>query len=162
MLTESIDTPTIRKLNELGISYALTTHSEAVYSCKDVATVRNRKLSQVLKCMIAKDKNNNIYGILLPGNKIICKKKLRLATGGLRISLFSPSELVYKFGFVVGAISPIQLLGNATFYLDETVLSEEAVDISSGSPNMGIMLKTKDLIALISPIIYDMATLIQI
>jgi prolyl-tRNA editing enzyme YbaK/EbsC (Cys-tRNA(Pro) deacylase) len=55
----------------------------------------------------------------------------------------------------VGAISPIQFLGKARFYLDQTVLGEEYIDISSGSPDAGLELKTRDLIDLIKPVICD-------
>ena len=156
-ITGAVDIPTSRILDELGIEHILTIHSSPVFSCNDVALVRNIKLSQVLKCMIGKDYNNRVYAMLLSGNKRVCFKKLCLAANGVRISLFSPDELVRKFGFIIGAISPVQLLENTQFYLDESVLSEEFIDISSGSPYAGVMLKTKDLTALINPKICDIA-----
>lgn len=155
--THSIDTITTRTLSELNIEYTLVVHDEPVYSCKDVATVRNTKLSQVIKCMLGKGNKNEVYVMLLPGNKRLCLKKLRLTEGGLRISLFAPDEIMQRFDFVIGAISPIQLIGNARFYIDETVLLEDIIDISSGSPNAGVSMKTKDLLALINPIICDIA-----
>ena len=48
-------------------------------------------------------------------------------------------------GLIVGAISPVDLIGRARIVMDPGVLDEEFVDISSGDPLAGIELASKEL-----------------
>jgi len=146
----------VRVLDDFGIKYIIkkNKYGEA-YTCEEVARERNVRLSQVLKCMVGKDIDENVYVMLIPGDKTLKTKKVQKLTGVKKIFLVSREELSYVFKVTVGAITPIQFLGKAYFYLDRTVLGEEFIDISSGCPNFGIELRTSDLIRLIEPVICD-------
>jgi len=150
-----VETDVTKILDEFGIKYVIKEHQNPAFACEDVARERNVRLAQVLKCMVGKDINKNVYIMLIPGDKILKIKKLRHITGGIKIDLFSPKDLSDSFNIIVGAISPIQFLKNARFYIDETVLLEDIVDISSGSPNAGVQLKTRDLVNFIKPTLCD-------
>jgi len=150
-----VETAVTKILDNLGIQYVIKEHQNPVFACEDVARERNVRLTQVLKCMVGKDTEENVYVMLIPGDKTLKIRKLRHITGGTRIKLFPPKDLSDSFGIIVGAISPVHFLGNARFYIDETVLSEDIIDISSGSPNAGVQLKTSDLVDFIKPTICD-------
>ena len=140
--------------DNLGIKYEIKKHQSPVYTCEDAAKERGVVLAQVLKCMVGKDSEGNIYAMLLPGDRLLKIKKVRQIAQGANISL-APTEELAKLGLEVGAISPVQLLGRAKFYMDKTVLNEEYITISSGAADAGVMLKTKDLAGVIKPDLCD-------
>ena len=147
-------------LDQKGITYTFKKHQNDAFTCEDVSKERNIPLSQILKCMVGKDTSGITYAMLIPGNKTLKIRKLRHLAGGIKIDLIPSEELTVDFGLTVGAISPLQFierakLGQAKFYIDETVLKEEYIDISSGSLDSGFLLKTQDLIGLIAPTICD-------
>ena len=142
-------------LDAYGVKYAINEHHNDAHTCEEAARERGISLSDILKCMIGRDTVGRIYVMLIPGDKMLKIKKLRNLVGGIKINLISSEELTVDFGLVVGAISPIQFLGKAQFYLDQTVLSKEDIDISSGLMTAGVMLKTRDLIELLNPMICD-------
>jgi len=143
-------------LDNSGIDYVVRKNQcNVAFSCEDVARERGVALSQVLKCMVGKDSEGNVYVMLVSGNKNIDLKKVERLLEGKKINFVPREELSTKYGLIVGAINPIHFIGKATFFLDQTVEREEYVDISSGSPNAGIELKVGDLIKLIKPMICD-------
>jgi len=142
-------------LDDFGIEYIIKEHPDPAFTCEEVAHERDIRLSQVLKCMVGKDARDNVYVMLIPGDKLLKIQKVRNLSGGIKINLFHPVDLSAVFGVTVGAISPVQFLGIAKFYLDRTVLLEDIIDISSGSPYAGIHLKSKDLVCVVEPIVCD-------
>lgn len=150
-----MNTYVTRILDEHGIKYDINKHQNAAITCEDAAKERGVPLSQILKCMVGRDSGGRIYVMLIPGDRKLKIKKLRHFVGGIKIDLIPAEELTTGFGLTVGAISPIQFIDKAGFYLDQTVLKEESVDISSGLMTAGIMLKTKDLVDLLKPAVCD-------
>ena len=132
-------------LDSAGINYNIKLHKENVYTCEDAARERGVRLSQIVKCMIGRDTNGSFHIMLIPGDRILKLKKVREVAGGIRIDLVPPEQLEETLGLIVGAISPIQLIGRAKFYIDNSVFQEEFVDISSGEPDAGIELSVNDL-----------------
>ncbi|GHU95496.1 hypothetical protein FACS1894208_08400 [Clostridia bacterium] len=145
-------------LKEHEIQFDITQHESKAFSCEDVARERRVRLSQVLKCLVCSDRDGNTYILLIPGDKFLKIKEVRRLTDGLKIDLMSHENLGELFDVIVGAISPLQFLGTAKFFMDKAVLNEEFIDISSGSPNAGFKLKTSDLVALIEPVIDDITS----
>ena len=149
----------VRLLDNLGIDYVIkqNQYSEA-YTCSEVARERDVSLSQVLKCMVGRDScdsDDEVYVMMISGDKKIALSKVRHLAEGKKIALFSRSELTKNFDVTVGAITPLQFLGKARFFLDRTVLQEEHVDISTGFTDSGIWLKTTALVKLLNPTIGD-------
>ena len=149
----------IKFFDDNSIPYSIKYHVCDALTCIDVARERGVKLSQVLKCMVGKGIDGIIYVMLIPGDKIVNIDKLRYAVG-IKVNLLPSKELTSNFGLKIGAISPIQFVnmtknGNVHFLLDRTVLNEESIDISAGTLNAGIQLKTNDLVSLINPTICD-------
>ena len=144
-------------LTDHSIPYEIKPHQTPVFTCEDAAQQRGVALSQVLKCMLGQDAAGTVYAMLLPGDKTLNSKKMRQAAGGAKISLIPREQLAKRFGLTVGAISPTQLMGKAAFYMDESVLCEEEITISAGSPDSGLLLKTRDLLTLLAPVVCDIA-----
>jgi Cys-tRNA(Pro) deacylase len=150
-----LNTIVTQTFDNFGINYVIKKHQNEVFTCEDAARERGVALSQILKCMVGKDTAGIIHVMLIPGDKTLKIKKVRSIAGSIKIDLIPPKQLSEEFGLTVGAISPIQFLGKAKFYLDQTVLREKEIDISSGSPDAGVELKTEDLVDLIEPMICD-------
>jgi prolyl-tRNA editing enzyme YbaK/EbsC (Cys-tRNA(Pro) deacylase) len=107
------------------------------------------RLSQITKCMVGEATGGELIVMLLPGDQTLKLKKVGSYLGR-RVDLIDRDVLAGTHGLMVGAISPIQLLGkNATFIADPTILDEEFVDISAGNPLLGVELGSVDLLGLL-------------
>lgn len=144
-----MQTSVTKFLDLAQVDYTLKPHKNAVYTCEDAARERDIKVSQVVKCMVGCDHQQNLYVMLLPGDKILKLKRVRQVAGSVPINLVSPEELASQFNLIVGAISPFQFIDRAHFYIDNTVFENEMVSVSSGDPNAGILLKSEVLVELL-------------
>lgn len=132
-------------LESKAVAYVVRLHSQEVYTCEDAARERGVRLSQIVKCMIGKDPSGGLHVMLIPGDKTLKLKKVRGVAGGVLIDLVSRDQIAEELGLVVGAISPTQLAGRASFYVDPSLFREETVSISSGRPDAGVELSATDL-----------------
>lgn len=137
------ETEVTKVLSEAGIPFEVRYHSEPVFTCETAAEQRGIRVSQIVKCMVGRGADGQLYVLLIPGDKLLKIKKARKHTG-IGIDLVPPDELAAEMGLIVGAISPVQLMGSRMF-MDPTVLDEEIIDISSGDPLAGVELKSKEL-----------------
>jgi Cys-tRNA(Pro) deacylase len=156
-------TITTKILDNCGIAYTLKRHVCDALTCAEVAHERGLRLSQVLKCMVGKDNFGKIYIMMIPGNKTLKMKKMRRIVGNGRLDLIPADELTIDYGLKIGGISPFHFLeiakkGKARFYLDQNVLHEEYIDISSGQLNAGVLLRTNDILDLLKPHICDITS----
>jgi Cys-tRNA(Pro)/Cys-tRNA(Cys) deacylase len=145
-----VETTVTRFLSERSISYRINSHPTAAFSCRDVARERKLRLSQIVKCMVAADVGNGLHVMLIPGDRMLKLRRVRALAGGMKIELVPPEKLASEYGVLVGAISPTEFFGRARIYIDQTVLKEEEVDISSGDPRAGIGLSSRDLAEVLS------------
>ena len=140
-----MDTVVTRFLIEKGVSFVVKPHGREVYTCEEAALERGVRLSQIVKSMIGRDPTGELYVMMIPGDRTLKLKRVRSLAGGVRIDLLTPEEISNMLSLTVGAISPTQLAGQARFYMDNSLFSEEFVDISSGDSCAGIELRTQDL-----------------
>jgi prolyl-tRNA editing enzyme YbaK/EbsC (Cys-tRNA(Pro) deacylase) len=141
----NMDTVVTQFLRERGIVHKVKPHSNPVFKSEDAARERGVRLSQIVKCMVGTDPKGRLFAMMIPGDKILKIKRVRVLAGGIKIDLLEPEKLAEKYGVTVGAISPTQFVGTATLYMDESIFREEEVDISSGDPSAGVELKASDL-----------------
>jgi Cys-tRNA(Pro)/Cys-tRNA(Cys) deacylase len=131
-------------LKAAGISFELKQHQEPALTSEAAAEQRGVRVSQIVKCMVARSDAGELCALLLPGDRMLKLKKVRKYVGS-PLSLVDPKVLAEELGVTVGAISPVQLVGRARLFMDPTVLEEEMVDISSGDPLSGVELASRDL-----------------
>lgn len=136
----------IEFLDSNKIEYILKPHKEEALTCEKAAKERNVRISQIVKCMIWSDEQENIYVMLIPWDATLKIKKVRHNMWWKLINLIDSSLLENKFSLTVWAISPIQFIWKWKIIIDHTVLNEEIVDISSGNPLIWIELKSQDLL----------------
>ncbi len=140
-----MDETAIAPLRDARVPFVVKPHDEEAYTSEEVAKERGVRISQIVKCMIARSADGELVALLIPGDKRLKLKKVRKFVDGSPLALVDPAELENDHGLVVGAISPVQLLGKARIFMDPTVLDERLVDISSGGPCAGIELASQDL-----------------
>ncbi|MBN2288092.1 MAG: YbaK/EbsC family protein [Candidatus Glassbacteria bacterium] len=144
-----METPVTGFLDQAGVGYVVKPHGREVFTCEEAARERGVRLSQIVKTMVGEDTGGGLHVMMVPGHRTLKLKRVRQAAGGVRIDLIPPGELSQRLGLTVGAISPVQLVGRAAFYMDESIFDEEYVDISSGDPHAGVELRAGDLRALL-------------
>jgi len=132
-------------LDSRGVSYTLKPHQRPALTCELAAEERGVRLSQIVKCMIGETDQGALIAMLLPGDRKLKSSKARKALGVKSLQLVSADVLKDEHALIVGAISPVDLLGRARILMDPSVLDEEFVDISSGDPLAGIELPSKEL-----------------
>lgn len=146
---------TLAILNENEISFEVLEHSKKVYTCDETALERKVDLSQVTKTLLCYDKRKNIVGFLIPGNTSLNQRKARKVVQSNKLRFIDRDFLTQEFGLIIGAISPLLMLGKATFYMDEKLNEVEELTISSGEAGSGIRLLSKSLQELVGVVLCD-------
>ncbi len=95
--------------------------------------------------MIGETDQGELVAMLLSGDRKLKSSKARKWLNARSLQLVSPEVLKTEHNLIVGAISPVDLIGRARIVMDPGVLEEEFVDISSGDPLAGIELSSKEL-----------------
>lgn len=144
-----------RPLDEAGVQFTIKPHEEIALTSLDAAEHRGVRVSQIVKCMVARSEQGDLCVALLPGDRTLKLRKVRKVIGS-PLALVDPKELANEMGLTVGAISPLQLVGKARIFMDPTVLEEELVDISSGDLRAGIELPSKALLSVLDAEMFDL------
>ncbi len=155
---EMLATAVASALEEHRVPYTLKPHRAAVFTAQDAARERGVSLSQIVKTMVGRDTEGQLHVALVPGDRRLKLKRLRRAAGGTRIELVAPGALAGEFDLVVGAISPLQLLGRARFYVDPGLLIHDLVAMSAGEPGAGILLSPADLLRVLGATVCEIAS----
>jgi prolyl-tRNA editing enzyme YbaK/EbsC (Cys-tRNA(Pro) deacylase) len=139
-----VKTPVTDLLDTIGVEYELKRHEEEALTAETAAKQRGIRVSQVVKCMIGST-GDQLVVMLIPGDKKLKSSKARKYIGAPTLDLVPADRLRAEYGLTVGAIAPLQLIGQARILMDPSVLDESYVDISSGDPMAGVELKSSDL-----------------
>ena len=153
-----METEVTRFLDEYGVDYTIKEHTQPALTCEIAAEERGVRVSQIVKCMIGETDARQLVVMLLPGDRTLKSSKARKRIGAKSLNLVDPTRLAKELGLIVGAISPIQLLGRARVLMDPSVLQEAVVDISSGDPLAGVELASSDLRDLLDAELVDIVS----
>lgn len=141
-------TNAMRILEKKGINFIVKRHSRPVFTSAEAANERGIKLSQIVKTMVVLTiKGENIIA-LIPGDRELNLFRLGKLVGTKKATLVSRDEVKRLTGYKAGAVSPIGMRKRFPVIMDERILNEELVDVSSGQPDAGIELRSKDLLDL--------------
>lgn len=145
----------IKFLEANKIEFSILNHSKPVFTSEEAAQQRGVALSQITKCMICKAKNAFLV-FLIPGDKNLDFKKAKLECRSSKLSMVPREDLENHLHLTVGAISPFGLPDGMTFYIDNAILNNEYITVSSGSAFQGLLLKSIDLVRLINGTVCDL------
>jgi Cys-tRNA(Pro)/Cys-tRNA(Cys) deacylase len=142
-----LKTAAMRMLEDLRVAYAVKKHSKKAFTAVDAAKERDVRLEQIVKAMIVEKHGGGYLLALIPGHKELSLKKLARFLGIKNVRLATPGEVHSITGYRVGAVSAVGLRTSLEAYMDETVMSEELVDISAGRHDAGLELRSEDLLS---------------
>ena len=141
-------TNAMRILEKEGIHFIVKRHSRPVFTSAEAAHERGIKLSQIVKVMVVMTHKGETLIALIPGDCELDLAKMGKLVGTKGVALVYRDEVKRLTGYRAGAVSPLGMRRKLPIIMDERLLDEEFVDISSGQPDAGIELRSKDLLDL--------------
>ncbi len=130
-------------LKEKRVEYRLIKLTGKTITHEDVIKHSDANPEDDCKTIIIEGEKSNLFAFFLRGMmKIDFAKAKKVA--GQKISIIDPQRLKEVTGRTQGAITPI-LLKNFKIFIDTRVFGREKIQFSSGHPEYGLELYTKDL-----------------
>lgn len=136
----------ISLLESANIPFEIIEHSKKVYTCAETAVERKVPLDQVVKTLICYDKRKNVNVFLVAGGQSLNQKKARQHIKSNKLKFVDRSILENDYGLIIGAISPLLMIGKGRLVMDQYLQTKDFLTISSGEPGSGIKLNSQDLI----------------
>lgn len=147
---ENIRNEIIRQCRKRGIEFQHLTH-EATPTSQESARLRGTRLEEGIKALILRGKSTKKnYQFNIPAHLKLDLKAVAEAVGE-KCEFEEPSLILERYGLEVGSIPPFGPLLNMETYFDERIASEERSAFNCGFTTQSIILKAKDLIALVEP-----------
>jgi nondiscriminating aspartyl-tRNA synthetase len=148
--SENIRNEIVRLLKHNAFEFKHMVH-EPTPTSEDSARVRGTAMGEGIKALILRGKNSKKnYQMNIPSHlKLDMKAVTELL--GEKCEFEDPEVIKERFGIAIGGIPPFgQLLNLDTFY-DEKVAQTEEAAFNCGLQTESIVMKAKDLIALVQP-----------
>ncbi|MGF1754161.1 YbaK/EbsC family protein [Vibrio makurazakiensis] len=146
-----MNTKITQYLDEQQVSYRLLHQSKPTTSIDDTAQERGVEPSQMIKCILLRDMDNNYTLACSSGDQSIDPKKVRAFLQCRRMTCVSIDDVETITGFKVGTVGPLQLKFNLPIIFDHSLKEKNWVTISSGDRMAGIAISMEDLVALSNP-----------
>ena len=155
----SAKTIPMRALDEKGVPYRVHAHTRKLYTAEGVAEDLGIPVAQVVKAMIVRRSDRSFVLVVIPGDKRLSLKKLGAVLNDKGLELASARDVQRVTGFQVGAVSVLGFRrSDIAAYMDEGVLEQETVIISSGRPDAGLEVKPQDLLQVLGAQVGDFAS----
>ena len=147
---ENIRNEIVRLLHANKIEFDHRTH-EATPTSEDSARVRKVKMEEGIKALILRGKNTKKnYQFNIPAHLKLDMKAVQEIVGE-KCEFEDPAVIKERFGLTIGGVPPFGNLLNLDNYFDEKVLQEERAAFNCGLLTESIILKSKDLVAIVDP-----------
>ncbi len=149
-------TKIISLLDSLQIKYTLSEHAPVTTS-EEAAQVRGTHTGTGAKAMVIKTGQppnlslSPYYLLVLPGNKKIDWKKIKILLNTKDVSLISEEELKTVTGIERGGVPPFGNLLNLTTIFDVEIEKIGSLNFNAGSRTHTISMDSKDLVKAVSP-----------
>lgn len=143
-----MDTFITRQLDAAGVPYEVSVHPGPVYTVDEAARARGVDPSILVKTILLREKGGRYVVACVQGHRRLDVKAVRhhLPAGWLRLQFASPEEVRDVTGSVQGAVAPLGLPPDIPLLFDSGIAELETVSISSGTPQAGLLLASRDLI----------------
>lgn len=137
-------------------NYELIEHTPA-QSCEESARLRGSHISIGGKSILFKDKSD-FRLFTLPANKEVNNKSVRKILKSQKLRFATQQELIQLAGVEKGALPPFgRPLYPFDHYIDRTLLENEFIAFNAGKLTTSVILKMKDYLSIVNPIIDDFA-----
>ena len=151
-------TPATRLLRARGVPY-----TEHLYRYEEHGgtSVSARELGvdehAVVKTLVMEDDSGAPLVVLMPGDREVSTKALARQTGRREIRICKPEAANRHSGYQVGGTSPLGTRKRMPVYLERSILDLPLVYVNGGSRGFLVGVAPKDLAALLSPTLVDVA-----
>jgi nondiscriminating aspartyl-tRNA synthetase len=147
---ENIKGEIVHLLKENEMDFIHIVHEEALTS-EDSARVRKSRIEEGIKSIILKGKHSKRnYHVNLPAHlKLDMKAFAEIVKE--KCEFEEPDVIEERFGLLVGAVPPFGNLLNLDTFFDEKILENEKAAFNCGLRTESIIMRTKDLTALVQP-----------
>ena len=147
---ENIRNEIIHQLRARNIDFDHKVH-EPTPTSEDSSRVRQCKMEEGVKALILKGKSTKKnYQFNIPAHLKLDMKAVQ-DTVGEKCEFEDPAVILERFGLQIGGIPPFgQLLNLDTFY-DEQIIQQARSAFNCGLATESIIMKSKDLLALVQP-----------
>ncbi|MBU6383840.1 MAG: aspartate--tRNA(Asn) ligase [Verrucomicrobia bacterium] len=124
---------------------------EATPTSEDAARVRNVQMAEGVKALILRGKTTKKnYQFNIPAHLKVDMKAVAEMVGE-KCEFEDPAVIQERFGLQVGGVPPFGNLLNLDNYYDEEILKQERAAFNCGLLTESIIMKSKDLFALVDP-----------
>jgi Cys-tRNA(Pro) deacylase len=151
-------TPATRLLREKGVAY---TEHPYRYEERGGTRVSARELGvdehAVVKTLVMEDEAGAPLVVLMHGDREVSTKALARQLGKREIRICKPEVANRHSGYQVGGTSPLGTRKPMPVYLERTILDLPTVYVNGGSRGFLVGVAPKDLAALLSPTLVDVA-----
>ncbi len=140
------------------IKYRLLLHKKLVFTCEEAAKERNVPLDEMIKCILLVDKQRKYFLVCMTSEKRVDTQKVRDLVGCSRLSFASEQEVEDVLGWKIGSVPPLLLKTQIPVLFDRGITGKSQINISSGNPEAGLELNSRDLISLVNPKMGDITS----
>ena len=151
-------TPATRLLREKGVAY---TEHPYRYEERGGTRVSARELGvdehAVVKTLVMEDEAGAPLLVLMHGDREVSTKALARQLGKREIRICKPEAANRHSGYQVGGTSPLGTRKPMPVYMERTILDLPTLYVNGGSRGFLVGVAPKDLVALLSPTLVDVA-----
>jgi Ala-tRNA(Pro) deacylase len=145
-----------RFLDSLHADYSLSAHPNAV-TAREVAAAAHLPAREVAKSVVVFG-DGEYYMIVLPANRLLDFREVRLALGLSQVRLATEDELSKLFpDCELGAMPPVGSLYGLPVYLDSGLAAEDTIAFNGGTHKDVVQMKTADFSKLFHPLMAPLA-----
>ena len=153
-----VDTPAVRAVAASGLEHQVVEYGR-VGSVQEAAVARGVVLDRVIKTIVVRRGEGDLFLVLVPGDRVIDWARLRKVCGVSRLSLASAEEALAATGYVPGTITPFGSLTALPVIADAAMGG--LASIGGGAPGVAINLDAGDLIACLEARVEDVTRVAQ-
>lgn len=148
--SENIRNEILRLLKHHQIDFKHMVH-EPTPTSEDSARVRGTAMGEGIKALILRGKTSKKnYQLNIPSHLKLDMKAVSEAVGE-KCEFEDPEIIKERFGIVIGGVPPFGQLLNLDTFFDEKVTQTEKAAFNCGLQTESIVMKAKDLIAIVQP-----------
>lgn len=145
-----------RFLDSLHAEYSLSAHANAV-TAREVAAAAHLPAREVAKSVVVFG-DGEYYMIVLPANRLLDFREVRLALGLTQVRLATEDELSKLFpDCELGAMPPVGSLYGLPVYLDSTLAAEDIIAFNGGTHQDAVTMKTAEFRRIFHPLVVPLA-----
>lgn len=132
-------------LEKLNIPHRVFIHEKPLMSFEQAAAERNQRPEQIVRSILFQVRPEELLMVLVAGRDQVDWRKLRQLVKRSRVRMATEEEVLEVTGYRVGTVSPFGIKTPLKVLIDESVLREEEISIGSGTRQMAIIMRSRDV-----------------